>query len=373
MNDARTWRLANLIALGTLVLGAVAGILGMVIDPAGFFRAWLCAFLLWLGVPLGALTLVLVHDLTGGRWMAAARPALNAAIATMPLAVLAGVPALIGLRDLYGWTHPAPSLGNTFYLNREFFLSRYVLYAVLWNLLAGYALWAQRGEATPIAPALSWLSGIGLLVLAFSASFAAIDWILSLEPTFWSSVFPMIAGAGWFNTGFALVLLVVALGAPSAAAPSRAEPDPVADLAAILLATTIFWAYVEFCQFLIIWEENLRFEIPWYLTRWAGTWRPTLGVAVGLGFVLPFFVLLWAPCKRSRRVVAAICVLILVSRVADTWWLVLPEFRPGGPFWLDAGAVLALGALIALLFLNRLRWGGLPGGWRLPTWKAGHG
>ena len=301
MNDARTWRRANLIALGALILGAVASILGAVVDPAGFFPAWLCAFLLWLGVPLGALTLVLVHDLTDGRWMAAARPALNAAIATMPLAVLAGIPAFISLHELYRWTHPAPSLGNTFYLNREFFLFRYLLYAVLWNVLAGYALWAPRGEATPISPALSWLSGIGLLVLAFSASFAAIDWVLSLEPTVWSSVFPMIAGAGWFNTGLALVVLVVALSAPPAAAPSRAAPDPVADLAAILLATTIFWAYVEFCQFLIIWEENLRFEIPWYLTRWIGIWRPTFLVDIGLGFVLPFFVLLWGPCKRSRR------------------------------------------------------------------------
>ena len=373
MSEDRTWRLANRVALGALVLGALASILGAAIDPVGFFRAWLCAFLLWLGVPLGALTLVLVHDLTGGRWMAAARPALNAAVATMPLAVLAVVPALIGLRDLYGWTHPAPSLGNTFYLNPEFFLFRYVLYAVLWNLLAAYALWAPRGEATPISPALSWLSGIGLLALAFSASFAAIDWILSLEPTFWSSVFPMIAGAGWFNTGFALVVLVVALSAPPAAAPSRAEPDPVADLAAILLATTIFWAYVEFCQFLIIWEENLRSEIPWYLTRWVGIWRPTLVAAVGLGFVLPFFMLLWGPCKRSRRVVATICVLILLSRIADTWWLVLPEFHPGAPFWLDAGTVLALGGLMLLLFLNRLHWRGLDRGWRLSVWKAGHG
>ena len=149
MNDARTWRRANLIALGALMLGAVASILGAVVDPAGFFPAWLCAFLLWLGVPLGALTLVLVHDLTDGRWMATARPALNAAIATMPLAVLAGIPAFISLHELYRWTHPAPSLGNTFYLNREFFLFRYLLYAVLWNVLAGYALCgaARRGDA----------------------------------------------------------------------------------------------------------------------------------------------------------------------------------------------------------------------------------
>jgi hypothetical protein len=369
MSDTRTWSFASRLALGALVLGVVGSIFGAVTDPVGFFRAWLCAFLFWLGLPLGALTLVLVHDLSDGGWMATARPALNAAIATMPLATLAGIPAFIGLDHLYRWTAPAPALSNTFYLNPAFFVFRYALYVVLWNLLAAYAMWMPRGKAAPIAPALSWLSGLGLLVIALTASFAAIDWVLSLEPSFWSAVFPMIAAVGWFNTGLALVLLVAAL----TNSPSAAEPDPVADLAAILLATTIFWAYVEFCQFLIIWEENLRSEIPWYLARWVGIWQPTLIIAAGLGFVVPFFVLLWGPCKRSRGVVAIVCLLILVSRVADTWWLVLPEFPRAGPFWLDAGTVLLLGGLMLLLFLNRLRWRGTAVGWRLPMWKARHG
>ena len=115
---------------------------------------------------------------------------------------------------------------------------------MLWNLLAAFALLgaARRGE--PIAPALSWLSGVGLVLLAFSASFASIDWMLSLQPTFWSSVFPMIAGAGWFNTGLALVVLAVASALPAGASGA----SHIADLAAILLATTIFWVYVEFCS-----------------------------------------------------------------------------------------------------------------------------
>ena len=152
MSEARIWRMANLVALGALVLGAVGTALGAVIDLAGFFRAWLCAFLFCLGLPLGAVTLVLVHDLTDGRWMATARPALNAAIATMPLAVLAGIPAFVGLHDLYSWTRPAPSLGNTFYLNPGFFVFRYALYVLLWNLLAAYALWGPRIGGAPISP-----------------------------------------------------------------------------------------------------------------------------------------------------------------------------------------------------------------------------
>lgn len=369
MTEFARQRRGELALIAAVVVGIVGCIAGLALDTAGFFRAWLCAFLLWLGVPLCGVTLVLVHDLTGGEWMAAARPILNAAIATMPLAMLAGIPAFVGLHAIYGWTHAAPGLGNAFYLNQTGFVLRYIAYVVLWNGLAAFALLAPRGPATPIAPALSWLSAVGLIVLAVSASFAAIDWILSLEPGFWSSVFPMAAGASWFNTGMAMVLLVVAVRQP----PSGVDKRHMADLAAILLATTMFWAYVEFMQFLIVWEEDLKFEIPWYLARLHGVWGVALAVSVGLGFFVPFFILLWGPAKRSRGLVIAACLAILVSRVADRWWLVFPEFSPAPPLWLAVAAVLALGGAVLLLFgwgLNRaLRW---PVAERAAL-RAGHG
>ena len=365
----RTGIRMNLAALSAIALGGAGCVIGAAIDLTGFFRAWLCTLLFWLGVPLAGVTLVLVHDLTGGRWMATARLPLNAAIATMPLATLAGIPAFIGLHDLYSWTHPAPNLGNTFYLNTDAFLLRYAVYIVLWNLLAAYALWAPRDGGEPIAAGLSWLSGLGLILLAFSASFAAIDWIMSLEPGFWSSVFMMVAGASWFNTGLALVLLVIALSGLA----EGGGRDHMADLASILLATTIFWAYVEFVQFLIIWEENLKDEIPWYLTRINSVWAPAIFVSVGLGFVVPFFALLTQPGKRSRGVVAVACLLILVSRLADKWWLVLPEFDPAGPFWLVIAAILALGGLMLLLFFWWLRHSVVSPIGAVQSWEAERG
>jgi hypothetical protein len=365
----RAWARLNLAVLGALVLGVIGCAVGAAIDVTGFFRAWLCTFLFWLGVPLAGVTLVLVHDLSGGDWMATARPVLNAAIATMPIASLAGIPAFIGLHELYSWTHPAPSLGNIFYLNPDAFLLRYAVYIVLWNLLAAFALWGPRQEGEPIAPALSWLSGVGLILLAFSAAFASIDWILSLEPAFWSSIFPMIAGSGWFSTGLALVLLAVAVN-PVSGGRNR---EQMADLAAVLLATTIFWAYVDFMQFLIIWEENLKSEIPWYLIRIASPWAGALFVSVGFGFLVPFFALLTHPGKRSRSVVATVCSLILISRIADKWWLVLPEFRQAGPFWLDAAAILALGGLMLLPFLWGLRYPGAVSLGAIHSWKIHHG
>jgi hypothetical protein len=351
------------------VLGIVGCVIGAILDLAAFQRAWLCAYVFWLGVPLAAVTLVLVHDLSGGDWMATARPVLNAAIATMPIASLAAIPAWFGLNSLYVWTHPGSGLGNLFYLNPTGFFIRYVIYLILWNLLAAFALWAPRAGRLPIPSSLSWISGIGLVVLALSASFASIDWILSLEPTFWSSAFPYTQTASWFNTGMALVVLIVAL----VGWPSGGRREHMADLSRILLATTIFWAYVEFIQFLIIWEENLKSEIPWYLTHLHSIWNLALYVSVGLGFVIPFFVLLWAPSKRDRTIVAAISAGIVASRLANTWWLIMPEFTDGTSFWLDVAAMLALGGAVVLLFglalpyAHRLAFG------RPMIWRADHG
>jgi hypothetical protein len=349
-------------------LGIVGCVVGAIIDPTAFCRAWLCSYLLWLGLPLGGVTLVLVHDLSGGDWMATARPPLDAAIVTMPLASLAGIPAFIGLPSLYGWTHPAPDLGNVFYLNPSAFFVRYAIYVALWNALAAYALWGPRAGRLPIAPGLSWISGVGLIVLAFSVGFASIDWILSLEPKFWSSVFTYAQGASWFNTGMAIVLLTVALFGW----PAGERRRHMVDLSQILFATTIFWAYVEFMQFLIIWEENLRTEIPWYLKRLDSVWQPAIYVSAALGFVLPFFVLLWAPSKRNRAAVAVVCVSILISRLAHTWLLVMPEFSAPTPFWLDVAAILALGGAMMLLFAFGLRYVRRLAPADAPVWTADH-
>ncbi|HUN94956.1 MAG TPA: hypothetical protein VMU69_01795, partial [Bradyrhizobium sp.] len=155
--------------------------------------------------------------------------------------------------------------------------------------------------------------------------------------------------------------------------PADERRAHMSDLSRILLATTIFWAYVEFMQFLIIWEENLKTEIPWYLKRVNSAWEPAIYVSAGLGFVIPFFVLLWAPPKYNRGMVATVCVSILISRVANTWLLIMPEFTSPTPFWLDVAALLALGGLIMLLFGVSLRRGrrlALSGS---PIWTADHG
>jgi hypothetical protein len=345
---------ARPILLLTSVVAAGLCLAAVFNDIAAFFRAWLVAYVFWLGLPLC------------GEWMETTRPALDAAITTMPLATLAGIPAFIGLESLFTWVHPKPELSNVFYLNPGAFYLRYAIYVVLWNAIAAFALLGSRNGGEPIAPALSWLSGIALILLAFSVSFASIDWLLSLLPTFWSSIFPMAAGAGWFNTGLAIVVLAVVFASPAAGK----RRDHIADLAQILLATTILWFYTEFMQFLIVWEADLKNEIEWYLHR--SEWRPALFVAIALGFIIPFLVLLWRPTKRSRVVLAIISFLILVGHGAAKWWLVLPMFGDPPPFWLDVAATVALGSLMLLMFLGAMRRGSPRLRWPA-LWRTRHG
>src|SRR5690348_2395075 len=180
MNSERAWTRIELAAIAALIIGIVGCAIGIAVSGASVYRAWLCAYVLWLGLPLGAVTLILVHDLTGGAWMASARPVLAAAAVTMPLATLAGIPVLIGLRAIYPW--PATGYSNGWYLNTGFFILRYAIDFVIWNAAAAYALWAPRGLAVGVPPGLRWASAIGLLLLAYTAGFASIDWVLSLDP-----------------------------------------------------------------------------------------------------------------------------------------------------------------------------------------------
>ena len=359
-----------ILAVAAIWALSLAGcVIGGLIDYASLLRAWLCCFTFWIGVPLAGVTLVLAHDLSGGEWMATAQPALRAAIATMPIASLAGVPIIVDLNRLYIWAHGPQLLANAFYLNPADFRIRCGVYLLLWNALAAYAMFAPRAGGRAIAPGLSWISALGLVALALSAGFAAIDWILSLEPTFWSSAFPYAQSASWFNTGMAAVVLIVAsVGRP--AAERRAH---MADLARILLATTILWAYLEFIQLLIIWEENLSDEIPWYLKRLQSGWPLAIYVDVALGFVIPFFALLSGRAKSNRAVIVVVCGSILLSRVAHVWLMILPEFPTPTPLWLIIAALLASGGAIVGLFGLWWRRTSAAPLVRSSSWMADHG
>jgi hypothetical protein len=336
----------NAFVLGAI--GLVSSLVGWITMPREFPHAWLAALTCWLTWALGSLGLVLIHALTGGRWGHLVRRPLAAGVATLPLLLPLLAPVLVAGRRLYPWMEPglAAHLDNSLYLNVPFFYVRTIVYAGVWLALGAAVLRAMRGAGTErrlarIAPA-------GLILLALTVTFASLDYTLSLEPSFASSVY------GWLACSEALLLaLSVALIGPCLTAADRAAVRP---LARLLLGLTLLWAYLDFMQLLIVWNSDLPREADWYARRLTGFWGG-LAAAVALGhFALPFVALIWAPVQRSARVVAGVAAVLVLAELPRVWWIVIPAGRRGLD-WIDAAAmlgVLGLAAGIALRALRRL-------------------
>lgn len=339
-----------------LRIGAVAALTGggaalwaFLQEPNAFYVAWLAAFYFWLSMPLGALTLLLIWDLTGGSWEPVARLPLSAMAATLPLFAILFLPVIAGVPALYSWSRPAvaATLHNHWYLNIDFFFARAAGYFVIW---LGFAAWrlGRREALSGSAPrGRQAVSAIGLMLLAYSVTFAGIDWIMSTEPDWFSSIYGMVVGSGQFIASLSFALILITIGTRSRPADS-AFGRSLATLAMILLAVVIFWGYVSFCQWLIIWEENLKKEIPWFIARWHDPWGSVIYALVAAHFAIPFLVLVWTPAKRNPLLVRSVCILLLVADAVHVWWLLIPGFRDMGFSWIEPAVTIGVGGLWVL-------------------------
>lgn len=329
------------VALMALALFAAAD------QPASFFRAYLFAWLMLLGVALGAFSLLCVHHLVGGRWGAAIRPQLAAATRTLPALALLFIPIALGLRQLYPWTEPAFLAADPLraakapYLDPTLFLARSSVTLLAWCLLA-------RPLARP-GPLRPGLAGLALLVYLFTITTATLDWLLSLDPDMSTSAIGLDLATGDAVAGLSFVLLV----ATCTPARVRLTPERTHELGNLLLAALMLWAYIAFSQYLLVWSADLPRQAAWYITRTQGPWWWCAWAMVTLHFALPFVLLLFRPIKRRRSRLAAVAALLLLMRLVELAWLIFPT-RPVALHWLDPALLLALGALWFAAFLRHL-------------------
>jgi hypothetical protein len=302
--------------------GLIGAIAGWAIAPEDFPHAWLGALVAWIGWPLGCLALLLIHALTGGRWGDTIRLQLAAGLGTLWLLPLALIPLIIVLPSLYPWLRldTAANLPNRFYLNGSFLLLRTIVYLAVWlglTWLVQRTLWQRGSQATlaRIAPA-------ALILLAITVTFAAIDATMSLEPHFASSVYGLIemAEMGLFALSVSILAAVLA--------PAW-EADGLEALGELLMALVILRAYLDFVQFLIVWQSNLPSEAQWYLPRTTGGWGAVASLSALCHFVLPFLLLLSPHVRRSRWGIAAVAGVLVLGTVIRSWWLVLPASGRG--------------------------------------------
>lgn len=365
----------RLLGAGALLLAA--GLVGLVLDPAQFMRSYLVAHVFWLGVSLGCLALALLHHLAGGTWGAVLLRPLEAGVRLLPVVGLAGVPLLFGLRYLYPWTDPAVIAHNPLvqhkaaYLNVPFFLVRTGLYYAVWLGLAYLATrWSLELDENPDPARLRRLRGLsaaGLLLLGLTTSFAAIDWLMSLEPDWYSTIYPAMVAMSAVLAAFALVVVVVAALARQGPMARATSPLLWNDYGNLLLAFTMLWMYLAFSQYLVIWSGNIREEVVWYLRRLNGGWQWVALSLVIFSFALPFLVLLSRELKRRAALLALVAGLVAAMRYLDLLWTVAPAFHPAELrlSWLDVVLPLGLGGLWLGAYLRQLARGPL-----LPLYDA---
>ena len=360
-------------ALIAAAAGLIVLILGLIINPTQFFLSWLLAFLFVLSFPLGALAILMLQHLSGGRWGLVLRRLLESATKTIPLMALLFLPLLFGLGRLYIWKDNLDARGQNssplrlHYLTPTFFTLRAILYFALWIALA-FILnnWSRREDESPdprLIRRFQLLSSAGLLIYCATMTFASIDWVMSLDPHWYSTIFGLIFIVGQGLAALALLTALLSVLSKESPLDRITSPDHFHDLGNLLLAFTMLWAYMQFSQYLIIWSGNVADETPFYIYRTRHGWQAIAIILIIFHFFIPFILLLNRRTKRSPQILAYVCLAIVIMRFIDLFWIVVPHHAQGHhqepplpiPHWLDLAALLFIGGLWTAFFIHHLR------------------
>jgi hypothetical protein len=360
------------LAVGVVALAACAG--GAFAAPDAFFRGYLFGYVFFAGLTLGCMAVVMLHHLTGGAWGIAIRRPLESGTRTLPLVAILFLPIALGMKSLYPWSRPEvvardPLLqAKHAYLNVQFFLGRALLYFAIWMVIAYFlnrwSLEQDRAGSPGLSRRLQMLSAGGLVAYGLTVTFASIDWVMSLEPHWFSTMYGVLYIAGQALNALAFITAALILMAGQKPFSEFVRSSHYHDLGKLLLAFVMFWSYVAFSQYLIIWAVNLPEEIPWYLRRTSGGWG-WIGVAlIALHFALPFLLLLPEGANRSPRILVGAAALVVLMRFVDVYWLVRPVFTqttasPASTHfqlhWLDLAGPVGIGGLWLAVFLWQLK------------------
>jgi hypothetical protein len=354
------------LGMAAALVGVLLSVLGFVMSGLDrFFEAYLVAYVFWAGVSLGSLAILMVIHLTGGAWGVVIRRPLEAATRTIPLMAVLFIPIILGMGHLYHWSLPEASSDpiireKAAYLNTPFFIGRQVLYWIVWSTLAILLnRWSAEQDRTgdpALVSKFSKLSGGGLVVHGLILTFAMVDWVMSLNAHWFSTIWGMLflVGQGLSALAFAIVILIMLAQYPPLNRLVTAHH--LHDLGKLLFAFLMLWAYLSFSQFLIIWSANTAEEIPHYLARMTNGYQ-WLGVGlIVLHFAVPYALLLSRDIKRDTSRLRAIAAWLVFIRIIDYFWYVAPEFHEGfNVSLLDIALPIALGGVFLALFAMQLR------------------
>jgi hypothetical protein len=354
----------------SLAVGAVALALcaaGAYTSPTQFFRSYLLAFVFWVGVALGCSAILMLHHLVGGRWGFPLRRCLESGMLNFYLMAVFVLPLLFGLRALYSWADPEKVKLDSMlqykapYLNVRFFIVRTAIYFVVWMVMAYFLnKWSREQDETAkpeLTQRLQSLSGPGLVIFGLTVTYASVDWVMSLEPHWFSTIYGMIFMVTEGLAAMSIVTVAVILLSNHKPFAGLLSKRVLNDYGNLLLTFTMLWAYLSFSQYLIIWSGNLQDEIPWYVSRATGGWAWVALALVVFHFAVPFLLLLSRFVTRRTRWLGIVAAIQIVMSVVDIFWLTVPAYERAGPqfHWMDWVALLGIGGIWFWRFMGNLK------------------
>lgn len=357
-------------------IGLLLAVIGAFTSPDKFFQSYLFSYMLVLGLTLGSLGLLMLQHLTGGRWGIMIRRPLEAATRNIWLVLLMFIPIVLGMKYLYsgngnetGWLN-SPKTGEgalsplqQWYLTPTGFVGRAIFYFVIWFwLMYLFNKWSKEQDSNAddegIRNRLKFLAAPGIILYVLAMSFAAIDWVMSLSPHWASTIYGFLFVAGQLIASMALMVVVMTMLSKTEPLAHVFQKYHLHDLAKLLFAFNMLWAYFDFSQLLIIWSGNQPEEISFYRTRLYGGWGIVAVIVLILGFALPFLILLSRDVKRNAGLVSKIAIWMIFMRLVDLYWMTRPEFAGlsrVAPTWLDLVVPMGLVGLWVGFFAMNLK------------------
>ena len=349
------------------IIGAVACVIGFIINRDEFFKAYLPSYIFWFEIVAGALAILMLQYVTGGEWGLLIRRPLGGAARTMPLMLALFLPIFFGLSHIYTWADPNIVAHDVVLQHKQRWLSvggyigRTLFYFACW---IGWAwrirvlslrFYEDRAPETELKRR-QW-AALGLPMIVLTLTFCSIDWVMSVEPKWYSSMFGITFIVSCGLASFAYVTFLLTQLAKTKAMAEIIKPSHFRDLGNLMLAFVMFWAYTSFSQFLLIWYGNIKEEVPYYLKREHGVWGFIAFMLIIFHFFLPFFMLLLRSIKDRPQTIAVVAVIILAMRYIHTFWLIGPAYY-GEHFyfsWMSVAALLAIAGIWFWAFVNQLK------------------
>lgn len=345
--DLTTPPVIKTIGQRSLIIGVIATVLALLLafrNPTEFFRGYLVSYMAWLGIALGSMAILMVRHMTGGGWGSIIRRVLGAAMRTLPLLFFLFIPyAIFAVKRIYPWAIPVDSVSNPLirehlekhgfiqgYLNYRGFVIRAVIYFAIWfvlqYMLTKLSFEHNRPPMSNNSALAKKISAPGIILYAFTISFAVIDWVMSLDPSWISTIYGLIFLAGELISALAFAIVIERILFKYEPMKTLLKRNYVHDHGNFMLAFIMVWAYFSFSQWLIMWSGNLPDEITWYFRRLHGGWQ-YVGLFLALfHFFVPFFILLFRPIKRDVTKLVWIGAWMLIVRYIDLFWHIEPSF-----------------------------------------------